>query len=1326
MLTEFVAAACVLFAPASFAGWVITGLRLKGARREREALANSSQVIDLEKQVLALVARGASLDELLDAVTRAIEGMEPECVCTILLLDEEERTHLLKGSGGSTPAEYMKAISGLEIGPEVGACGSAAFRNETVVVEDIATDYRFAAAKDFVMSFGLRSCWSVPIRNYKNVVLGTFAMYHRTPAKPRSGQLRLVEAGAYIAGNVIERLRSERRLRDAADRLDLAEKAASFGIWEVDIPAAMVTVSDGFAALVGLIAAKRRISLSQWSEMIHPADRDALQIATDRAGETGDLLAEFRIVRPDGSIRWERSQGHVQFTDGQAILATGAMIDITQEKNLLIRLQQANTAAETSATTAREAERLEQDRKRILELVAKDQPLEAILTALAHTVASHLPDCSCSIQIELRGNSRISVSTLTEERLEQEFHQIPIGGFIETLSELPVIGVCGDPEWRRRSEDSPEFYGWNYLAVRVLQGTVAAGVIIALLPQDRVTSPAERRLLESWGQFAGLAVERRRLYEQLSFRAQNDSLTLLLNRASLYDRMDEQLSNHASMPLSVLYFDLDFFKEINDLYGHATGDAVLRNVSSRILESIRPVDIAARVGGDEFVVILPKVADRKEARRIGELIVRAVSQPIVFDEREFRVGSSFGVAVYPADGQQADALFNVADKDMYMAKLSRECRAERARHRVAIPASAPVRDLSAITALADAFRRVSVERNYAIRATKVRDDEFGVLIDSFNEMLSQIETDDRDRRIAEDALRRSEERYALAAHGANDGLWDWKLGTNEIYLSPRWTRMLGYSDNEIWCDPDEWFGRIHPADRERVQAQLSSHRQGSTSEFSSEYRIRHKNGLYIWVLSRGIAVRDEKGTAVRIAGSQTDITEGKVADPLTQLPNRIYLTDKLESAIAKGNPGVKSFAVLLLDLDRFKIVNDSLGHAAGNQLLTEVAQRLRSIVRDHALSARLAGCTFAVARLGGEEFAILVEAIRDQDDAVIVAESILKHLGAAFHIDGRQVFESGSIGIAMSCCGDTPDDLLRNADTAMYYAKARGGGRFEVFNQGMRERAVARMEIEKDLKKAIEDNELVLHYQPKVSLIDQRITGFEALVRWNNPKRGMLYPSEFISVAEETGLIIPLGRWVLLEGCRQMAAWHKSVVVEPKLTISINISFRQLAGTGLVEDVERILAETGLDPKTLKLEMTESSIMENAQIAIATLRRFKELSIGLEIDDFGTGYSSLSYLRQLPFDTVKIDHSFVKELGTAEDTSEIIGTILQLARSLGMDVVAEGVETKDQLARLTEMGCSSGQGYYFSRPVDAERALRLIRDKDALQRGILLGKELCV
>jgi diguanylate cyclase (GGDEF)-like protein/PAS domain S-box-containing protein len=621
-----------------------------------------------------------------------------------------------------------------------------------------------------------------------------------------------------------------------------------------------------------------------------------------------------------------------------------------------------------------------------------------------------------------------------------------------------------------------------------------------------------------------------------------------------------------------------------------------------------------------------------------------------------------------------------------------------------------------IAALGRIARLVSAEKNYSLRATKHADDEIGLLIDSFNEMLLQLEMRELARIAAERLLRESEERYALAARGANDGLWDWKLDTNEIYFSPRWNQMLGYSPYQIWSDPEEWFSRIHPTDRDRVRSAIAAHCEGRASEFASEYRMLHKNGSYIWMLSRGIAVRDVNGTAVRMAGSQTDITEGKVGDPLTELPNRLYFMDKLEAVQdAAGRSENRLFAVLFLDLDRFKIVNDSQGHAVGDQLLIEVAQRLRSTVRATDLVGKVISPS-TVARLGGDEFAILLEDVRNEAGAANVAERILKQLNSPITINGRAIHVSVSIGIALSSSGAMPAEVLRNADTAMYHAKATGKARFEVFNEGMRERAVARMETESDLRHGLAAGELAVYYQPKVCLDTRRITGFEALARWNHPSRGLLYPSEFIPVAEETELILPLGVWVLREACRQMAQWQKNLPLAHALTISVNVSFKQLAEPGLVENVECILAETGLDPSYLKLELTESSIMENAENALATLRRLKKMKIGLEIDDFGTGYSSLSHLRQLPFDTVKIDRSFVKELGAGGQSSEIINTILKLARSLSMNVVAEGIESKDQLALLTGLGCSHGQGYYFSEPVTAERAEQLVQDDSELLR----------
>jgi diguanylate cyclase (GGDEF)-like protein len=401
--------------------------------------------------------------------------------------------------------------------------------------------------------------------------------------------------------------------------------------------------------------------------------------------------------------------------------------------------------------------------------------------------------------------------------------------------------------------------------------------------------------------------------------------------------------------------------------------------------------------------------------------------------------------------------------------------------------------------------------------------------------------------------------------------------------------------------------------------------------------------------------------------------------------------------------------VLFLDVDRFKIVNDSLGHETGDWLLIEVAERLRLSVRSTDLSARIS-LPSVVARFGGDEFAVLLEDLHHPSEAAIVAERILAQFAAHFEIQGRIIFATVSIGIAPGGSAGTSKDLLRNADTAMYYAKTRGKARYAVFDDSMRGRAVARMELESDLRKAIEDEQFLVYYQPEVSLKSGRVVGYEALVRWNHPQRGLVMPGEFLLVAEETGLIVPLGRLVMHEACRQMAEWHRNFPSVPRLTISVNASSRELADPDLVTNVARILQESGLDPESLRIEVTESSIVENQDLTSSTLHSLRDLGVHLEIDDFGTGYSSLSRLHEYPFSTVKIDRSFVKDIETETESLHLVETILRLADGLGLSVVAEGIETREQLAKLAALGCGFGQGYYFSRPADGKSTQRAIEE----------------
>jgi diguanylate cyclase (GGDEF)-like protein/PAS domain S-box-containing protein len=562
---------------------------------------------------------------------------------------------------------------------------------------------------------------------------------------------------------------------------------------------------------------------------------------------------------------------------------------------------------------------------------------------------------------------------------------------------------------------------------------------------------------------------------------------------------------------------------------------------------------------------------------------------------------------------------------------------------------------------------------------------------------------------AQEGLKESEERYALAARGANDGLWDWNLATNVIYFSDRWKAMIGYSEDEMSDKPEEWLDRVHTDDRQRMLDEIASHQNGHTPHFESVHRIRHKDGTFRWMLSRGLAVRDRSGKPVRMAGSQTDITEGKVSDPLTGLPNRLLFLDRLDRLMKHSKRhSERLFAVLFLDLDAFKMINDSLGHLIGDQLLLGVAKRLEKCLRSSDTVARLGQETFTLARMGGDEFTVLLDDLKDPADANRAAERIMEGLSAPFELEGKEVFTSASIGIAL--CNSTykdPEEIMRDADTAMYRAKSLGKARFEVFNADMRASVMARLELETDLRRALDRGEFCNYYQPIVSLSSGELTGFESLLRWQHPTRGLLGPKEFISVAEDTGLIRELGWWSLREACCRIAEWRK---MDPgrDLIVSVNLSIKQFVQPNLVENIGNLLNELALAPDALKLEITESTVMDDPATAVEMLRQMKALGIRLAIDDFGTGYSSLSYLHRFPLDTLKIDRSFISGANGGINGMEIAKTIMPLAKNLSLDVVAEGVETAEQAQELKRLDCKYAQGYFFSKPLSREDAEALL------------------
>ena len=606
----------------------------------------------------------------------------------------------------------------------------------------------------------------------------------------------------------------------------------------------------------------------------------------------------------------------------------------------------------------------------------------------------------------------------------------------------------------------------------------------------------------------------------------------------------------------------------------------------------------------------------------------------------------------------------------------------------------------------------------------------------------------RKRQEAEEALRDSEASLAEAQRIAHVGHWDYDWLRNRLRWSDEIYRIFGVTKEESEGTFRDYFARIHPDDRELLDKAGEQLLEGGPVPL--EHRIVRPDGEVRFVQLRVQFVFDESqnqlegypdgsdgggfdesisflarqlrligkhlgqlpGRPVRVVGTVQDITERKVLerqlehqalhDPLTDLPNRLLFMDRLKHALARTERREESIAVLFLDLDNFKLINDSFGHAVGDQLLLQVADRLDSCMRPQD----------TVARFGGDEFTILLEDGAEEDDATLVAKRIIEELRAPFALLGYELFVTTSIGIALSGRAhgqpSLMEDLLRDADVAMYRAKSASKASYAVFEPSMKSDALEQLQLASDLRRAIENDEFVLHYQPRIEMSSGKVVGMEALLRWKHPERGLVWPDDFIALAEEMGLIIPIGREVIAEVCQQARGWHQQFVHNPPLLMSVNISARQLQDPTFAEDITQILQEFKVDPNAFELEITESVVMGDQDDIFDRLSELKRLGVRLAIDDFGTGYSSLSYLRRLPVETLKIDKSFISGLGRNPKDRLIASATISLAQTLGLAVVAEGVETARQATHLRKLGCDLAQGYYFAKPLTSKDASEFI------------------
>ena len=584
------------------------------------------------------------------------------------------------------------------------------------------------------------------------------------------------------------------------------------------------------------------------------------------------------------------------------------------------------------------------------------------------------------------------------------------------------------------------------------------------------------------------------------------------------------------------------------------------------------------------------------------------------------------------------------------------------------------------------------------------------LYDEQNQKLGAVVVmhDVTEHKRAEDSLRESENRLRTLLESMSEGLIQVDDSDEIVFVNDRFCEMSGFRREELLGQVSDIL--LDEEGRKFVREANVKRLEGISSQY--EIRLKKQSGEMMWVLIGGAPIVNAHGVVTGTMGVFTDINERKLAekqllhdafhDGLTGLANRTLFMDHLQQTIKRGKRKTpRNYAVLFLDLDRFKIVNDSLGHAEGDNLLKQVARRLEESLRFGDL----------LARLGGDEFTILLDELDKIDDALMIAERIQNDLKIPFDLGGREVFVSASIGVALSTIGHLrAEDMLRDADIAMYRAKAKGKAQYQVFDLSMHTHAMSKLQLETEMRQALQRGEFCLHYQPIIDLEDESLAGFEALIRWNHPKRGLVSPGEFIPLAEEIGLVIPLGRWILYESCRQMREWQKKNPWTTSLKMSVNLSSKQFLAPDLVEQVFAALVATQLDPQNLKLEVTESHVMENSDKAVTMMNTLREIGVEMSLDDFGTGYSSLSYLHRLPVNYLKIDRSFVSRMVESEENGEIVHTIIKLAQNLKMKVIAEGIETGEQLLKLKMLNCEYGQGYFFSKPLGVELASKFINE----------------
>ncbi|MBA3790621.1 MAG: PAS domain S-box protein [Rubrobacter sp.] len=1148
------------------------------------------------------------------------------------------------------------------------------------------------------------------------------------------GEGGVVEAIEGVVYDVTERVRAEERLAEAEERYrTLVEQIPAVTyIDPVDDPDNSLYTSPQIEELLGYTPEEWQ-NERLWPKRLHPDDRERV-LASDERFEAGDepFREEYRLLAKDGSVVWVREEAVlVKDESDEPLYWQGVIFDITEQKEAEEALK---GSEERHRILSQELSLLHQMRSAL----AQELDLPTVFYKVVEAIA------------ETYGYTQVSAYLLEGEELVLQ-HQV---GYREVIERIRLTeGVTGravrtgEPVLLEDVRTDPDFLGTiegitSEICVPLFDEGEAVGFLDVESTGGVKLGRTDLELMVTLGDHVSVAVSRARLHSRL--RRSEDRLRSLADATFegilISDRGEILEANRALTDMMGYELAEMVGRSVLEFVAPEHRDLVRRKIASGdeapyeivgVREDGTHLDLEVRgeaysyQGRSVRVTAVRDVTERKraeeslrEAEERYRTLVERIPAVTFVDRVE---GSKAPLYVSP----QVEGMLGYTPEEWMAGRLWREQLHPEDRERILASDERFEADGGPVD---EEYRLLAKDGS----AVWIREETVVVREEGGEPLYVQgILSDVTERKEAEEALRKSQAGLAKAQRMAHLGNWEWDPRTDELYWSDETFRIHGFEPQAFVPTFEKLLEVAHPDDRKMLGLAL----EGALYDdrpYDFEHRVVKPDGEVRVVHRRAEVVRGEDGEAMRMIGTVHDVTERKALekqlqhqalhDPLTGLPNRTLFTDRLRQALARAKRREGEVAILFVDLDNFKVVNDSLGHKAGDMLLKTVSKRMRALLRPED----------TVARLGGDEFVLLLGDTNTQE-AVRVAKRVLKRLREPFTLGRRRLVVTASIGVTTGGAnGKYAADLLRDADLAMYRGKRSGKARLAVFDEAMNAEAFERLETEQDLRRAIERGELRVHYQPQMLLDanlqrslraagsrtivspkisrEPRVTGVEALVRWHHPKRGLLLPGQFVPLAEETGLIVPIGEAVLEEACRQIKDWQERFAADPPLAVYVNLSARQFREPNLAEAVSRVLRETGLDPTCLHLEITETAAMSDAPATVSTLEELKTLGVRLVIDDFGTGYSSLSYLQRFPVDYVKIDRSFVGGLEGEPGTAALVSGMIDLAHALGLEVIAEGIETSGQLERLETMGCDLAQGYYFSEPLPSEGMGALLED----------------